>query len=67
MKILIGTLNRALKLKELNVAQKHNADYFVGIEGGINNLMIFHSICEIKIISLNKSRRTEDDSADLSG
>jgi inosine/xanthosine triphosphatase len=31
----LGAQNRAMKLKELNDADKLNADFFVGIEGGI--------------------------------
>jgi inosine/xanthosine triphosphatase len=31
----VGAQNRALKLKELNDKEKLNADFFVGIEGGI--------------------------------
>jgi inosine/xanthosine triphosphatase len=33
----IGSRNRAMKLKELNDNQKMDADFFVGIEGGITD------------------------------
>jgi len=32
-----GARNRAIKLRDLNLKQNLNADFFVGIEGGISN------------------------------
>lgn len=47
----IGARNRASKLKEMNEAQNLNADFFVGIEGGIaktfNKWFAFGCICVI--------------------
>ncbi len=46
-----GAMNRAMKLKELNDSQKLNADFFVGIEGGIakhfNKWFAFGCMCVV--------------------